>query len=928
VSGGNLAYVIYTSGSSGKPKGVMITHEAICNRLLWMQDAYRLDSTDRVLQKTPFSFDVSVWEFFWPLLTGARLAVARPFGHRDNSYLANVIHEEQITTVHFVPSMLQFLLDEPDLRARCAAVTRVICSGEALSYDLQTRFFNNLDAELHNLYGPTEAAVDVTFWECTPENELRIVPIGRPIANAEIHLLDDRLEPVPVGVAGELHIGGICLARGYLHRAEQTAECFIPHPFANHPGERLYRTGDNARYRSDGAIEYLGRKDDQVKLRGFRIELQEIERTLQVHPAVKEVVVVVREDDAQHQKLVGYIVAGLESDVTINELRNHLNSALPDYMIPSAWVFLKALPLTPNGKVDRQALPSPDQSRPELDRAYVEPRTHAERILAKIWGEVLGMDEVGVHDNFFELGGDSILGIQIIGKANQANIRLTPRQLFQYQTIAELQAVVGLAPLVQAEQEMVTGPVPLTPIQQWFFASAFAEPHHFNQSFLFEVPAELDAVAMAQATAALLEHHDAFRLRFTKETEQWSQSNSGMDGAVPFLRYDLADETESKQRSTLKARAHELQASLNLSEGPLIRVALFARGAAKPGWLLLVIHHLVVDGVSWRLLLEDLQRCYEQLKRGEAVKLPAKTTSYKQWAERLQEYAKADEVEQEAAYWERERRGAEGQLPVDFAEGVNLKASARTVTVALGEEETRQLLQEVPKAYTTQINDILLAALVMAAGQWTGRRSLLIDLEGHGREEVFEDVDVSRTVGWFTALYPVRLELETDNWETLKRVKEHLRAIPQRGLGYGLLKYLHDDPKMRARLQQGSEAEVSFNYLGQFDQSISGASLFRLASESSGEVYSPHATRSYLLEINGMVVRGQLQLEWSYSEQLHQRETIKRLAEAFMAALRSLMQHCLTQKTASFTPSDFAEFKWSQAHLDEITASIDKAAQL
>jgi aryl carrier-like protein len=371
------------------------------------------------------------------------------------------------------------------------------------------------------------------------------------------YLLDEKMKLVPVGAVGELWLGGAGLARGYLQRPEQTAECFVPHPFANRPGERLYRTGDTARYRSDGTIEYLGRKDDQVKLRGFRIELREIELTLQAHPAVKEVVVVVREDDGKHARLVVYIVAAPAVEVTISELSNYLNRALPDYMIPSAWVFIQALPLTPNGKVDRQALPSPDQSRPELGRAYVAPRTEAERILAHIWSAVLGVEQVGVHDNFFELGGDSILGIQIIGRANQANIRLTPRQLFQYPTIADLQAVVGLAPIVQAEQELVTGPVPLTPIQQWFFDSRLADPHHFNQSFLFEVPAQLDPLLMEQAVGAVLEHHDGLRLRFTKETGQWSQSNSGVAGAVPFLRYDIGGEKEQAQRISLKGSISE-----------------------------------------------------------------------------------------------------------------------------------------------------------------------------------------------------------------------------------------------------------------------------------------------------------------------------------------------------------------------------------
>jgi len=923
----NLAYVIYTSGSSGRPKGVMITHGGLSNHMQWLGESYPLGREDRVLQKTGCSFDASVWEFYAPLLAGAGLVLARPGGQQDSKYLVELMREQEISIVQVVPSQLRLLLEEGGL-ASCRRLRRVFSGGERLTEELAGQFWERLaGVELINLYGPTEATIDATHrrYEAGEQWE----GIGRPVGNVKAFILDQNMNVNPVGVAGELLLAGAALARGYMNAPDSTAEMFIPNPFSNEQGARLYRTGDNARYKSDGTIEYLGRKDHQVKIRGFRIELQEIELKLRAHPAVKDVVVLVKEDDARHQKLVGYIVASPELEVTVSELRNYLNSALPDYMIPSAWIFLKTLPLTPNGKVDRQALPSPDESRPELDRAYVEPRTDAEMVLANIWREVLGIDRIGVFDNFFELGGDSILGIQIVGKANQANIRLTPRQLFQYQTIADLQAVQGLAPIVEAEQGIVTGAIPLTPIQHWFFASPFADRHHFNQSFVFAIPGNLDPVIMEKAIGALLEHHDVLRVRFTNESERWKQSNCTLDDHVPFLRYDLSGDTETAQRISLKAKAHELQTSLNLTDGPLMRVALFERGAENSGWLLIIIHHLAVDGVSWRILLEDLQLCYEQISRDETIKLAAKTTSYKRWAERLQMYAQSDEVQQELAHWEKESCEAEAHLPVDFPGGANLKSSARTITVSLNAEETRQLLQEVPRAYTTQINDMLLAALVVAHGQWTGRSSLLIDLEGHGREAIFEDVDISRTVGWFTALYPVRLEMEADNWEgTLKRVKEHLRAIPQKGIGYGLLKYLHFKPEIRARLQKGSEAEVNFNYLGQFDQAISGSSLFRLASESSGEVYSPRATRTYLLEINGIVVRGQLQLGWTYSEHIHKRETIETLAQAFITALRSLIHHCLAQTTASFTPSDFAEFKWSQSHLDEITASIEKAAQL
>ncbi|HEY0602079.1 MAG TPA: amino acid adenylation domain-containing protein, partial [Herpetosiphonaceae bacterium] len=461
----NLAYMIYTSGSTGQPKGAMNTHVAIVNRLLWMQEAFGLTASDRVLQKTPFSFDVSVWEFFWPLLIGATLVVAKPGGHQDSAYLVDLIAREQITTLHFVPSMLQVFLDEPQLD-RCQSLWRVICSGEALPLALQERFFARLQAELHNLYGPTEAAVDVTWWPCLPDAALHTVPIGRPIANTQIYILDQHLRPVPVGVPGELHIGGVQLARGYLDRPVLTAERFIPDPFSDQPNARLYRTGDLARFLPDGAIEYLGRLDFQVKVRGFRIELGEIESALLQHPAIHEAVVVARQDTADTQ-LVAYVVAEQENKGTKEQtdaqnqewrtqnlgveengsrvlvlgsaLREFLAQRLPEHMIPSVFVPLDALPLSPNGKLDRKALPAPDAAHRASTAEYIAPRTPLEAELARIWAEVLGLEQVGVHDNFFDLGGHSLKAIQVLSRIRDSlQVDVSLHRLFQSPIIADL----------------------------------------------------------------------------------------------------------------------------------------------------------------------------------------------------------------------------------------------------------------------------------------------------------------------------------------------------------------------------------------------------------------------------------------------------------------------------------------------------------
>ncbi|MCC5601602.1 non-ribosomal peptide synthetase [Nostoc favosum] len=435
----NLAYVIYTSGSTGKPKGAMNTHQGICNRLLWMQDAYQLTAADCVLHKTPFSFDVSVWEFFWTLMTGAQLVVAQPEGHRDPSYIVNLILKQQITTLHFVPSMLQAFLEAEGLE-KCQSLVRVIASGEALPVQLQQRFFNRLNAQLHNLYGPTEAAVDVTFWQCEKDSvtNQNTVLIGQPIANIQIYLLDKYLNPVVVGVTGEVYIGGVGVGRGYLNRPELTAEKFIPNPFSDEP-TRLYRTGDLARYLANGEIEYIGRIDNQVKIRGLRIELGEIEAIISQYPAVRETVVVVSEESADSQRIVAYIVPQTEQTLAIPELRGFLESKLPSYMVPAAFVTLEALPLTPNGKVDRKALPMPDTVRPELELVYQPPQTEIEKTIADIWQEVLHVDNVGIYDNFFELGGHSLLLVQIHSKLQKIFQKdLLFVEMFQHPTVSHL----------------------------------------------------------------------------------------------------------------------------------------------------------------------------------------------------------------------------------------------------------------------------------------------------------------------------------------------------------------------------------------------------------------------------------------------------------------------------------------------------------
>ncbi len=579
---------------------------------------------------------------------------------------------------------------------------------------------------------------------------------------------------------------------------------------------------------------------------------------------------------------------------------------------------LAEMPLTEDGEIDLDQLSAAGTETVRAERAV--PRDETEEKLAEIWRQVLGTGSpIGIHDNFFHLGGDSILSIQVIARAAEQGLRLTPEQIFRQPTVAELAAVVETAEPLAAEQELVEGAVPLTPIQRWYLEQDLPDPHHFNMALLFEVRQPLDGEVLARTVKRLILHHDALRMRFRREDGDWRQDNAGAEKNEVFQVVDLSAEPEAEQMQALEATAAKLQASLDLTDGPLLRVAYFDLGLSRPGRLLFVVHHLVVDGVSWRILLQNLQVTYEQLHAGTEVRLPPKTTSFKRWAERLEELAQSDIPAAEASYWlaESHRRPP---LPVDFRGGRNTEGSSRTVSLRLDGEETQALLQEVPKAYRTQINDVLLTALTQVLTRWTEASTVRIDLEGHGREELFDDVDLSRTVGWFTSLFPVSLELAHDAapGEALKSIKEQLRGIPRRGVGYGLLRYLRRDEETAAALRELPPAEVSFNYLGQFDQSLAEADAFAMARDPIGDFRNPAGERQHPLDVFGHVVEGRLEIGWIYSDQVHLETTVERLARDFMAALRTLVAHCLSPEAGGCTPSDFPLAGLDQARLDRL----------
>ncbi len=952
----NAAYVIYTSGSTGRPKGVVIPHRNALNLAAALKsriyDQVVPGRALRISLNAPLSFDASVQQ--WIMLTyGHTLVIVPDEVRRDGAALVDFIRAQRLELVDCVPTQLKLMIEHGLFDEDAWKPLAMLPGGEAIDQATWDALRAQDAIQFFNMYGPTECTVDsVVSWVNRSGDRPNI---GRFLANDRGYVLDAYGQPAPIGVPGELYLGGAGVARGYLNRPALTAERFLPDPFIallNHEGTkarrheeekelpplqrseatggggpgrglRLYRTGDLVRWLPSGELEFLGRVDFQVKFHGYRIELGEIESVLREHGAIKDVVVMVREDTPGAQRLVAYLIPEGEARPSIDELRKFAGQSLPDYMIPGVFVYLDAFPLLPNGKINRRALPEPEVSREDLGVDYAPPSTPEEEALVEIWTEVLGVDQVGVYDNFFELGGDSILSIQVVARANQRGLNISPKDIFQNPTIAGLAAVAAVSRrTIVAEQGEVTGDAPLTPIQQWFFERDFEDKHHWNQSLMFQLTQALDREALAEALRALLAHHDALRLRFVREGDAWRQVFAPMTSQDPLHWFDLSHMPDDAVAEAIQARAAELQASIDLDAGQLFHAGYFHLGGERPPRLLLIVHHLAVDGVSWRILLEDLQMAYLAASSGRSIDLPPKTTSFKYWAERLAEYAASPEVTRELDTWLRLGNEFFYPLPADEPYGENTEASVAQVAVSLSAEETEALLKEVPNAYRTHIDEILLAALARTLFEWTYDPRVLVHLEGHGRMDVFDEVDHSRTVGWFTNMYPVLLDIGAagDDRSLILAVKEQMRAIPDEGFSYGLLRYLN--PETSAQMVSLPEPEIAFNYLGQFDQALPENALFRPAAEGKGPDRSPNAKRPFLIGVNGGVMGGKLSLQWSYSRNIHHRETIQRLAEDYMRNLRTLIAHCLSPEAGGVSASDFDLAGLSQRELDKVLRKL------
>ena len=900
-----LAYIIYTSGSTGKPKGVMVEHRSAINLAYNLkQSVYDLVTMNpiKISLNAPISFDASVQQIVM-LAFGHTLEIIPASIRKDAKEFLNYIIDKKIDLIDCVPSQLKLLVDEGLLNLNDWHPLAFLPGGEAIDKQLWDKLKNSKRIQFFNVYGPTECTVDSSI--CHINISHQSPNIGKPILNTRFYILDEAFNVCPIGVSGQIFISGKGVTRGYLNRPGLTAERFLPDPFLTK--SRMYATGDKGRYLSDGSIEFLGRLDTQVKLHGFRIELGEIEHNLKTHVKIKDAIVIVKDE-----KLVAYIIPN-QKELTVSELRTHLQKTLPDYMVPNIFMFMDSYPTLPNGKIDFKSLPEPTVDRAVLSHDLIEPRNEREKILQEIWCELLNIPDIGIKDNFFELGGDSILSIQVVARANQRGVKITPKQLFEYPTIEGLASVAQEGIAIHAEQGLVTGDLPLTPIQQAFFDLNLPVPGHWNQALALELKQPLDLVALKLALQKIIKQHDMLRASFSPQ-----KATIHSECSLPFFEFDLSPLTGEHLDEELFKVAEQLQAPFELNAPPLWRVGFIKMPEGKDDILQFVFHHLIIDGISWRILIEDILNVYQQITMGNTPKLPPKSTSFKYWANKLQVYAKSKILDEELLYWQNILQNVSNQLPLDFPEGQNTEATAKSITLSLTESESNALLKEAPRAYQTQVNELMITALARALHRFTGHPQLSIDLEGHGREDLFEDVDISRTVGWFTSSYPFAFNfnstLSID--ELIKLVKETYRNIPRNGIGFGILRYLRGEKGLASSLPT-----IAFNYLGQFDQNqdeILGTPVPPLGMERAEK--NP---RSHTLEIGGSVNHGVLTMHFSYSENQFKEDTIRNFAEIYMEELRSVINHCLSPDAGGYTISDFKEAGLDEDELNELFDELE-----
>jgi amino acid adenylation domain-containing protein/non-ribosomal peptide synthase protein (TIGR01720 family) len=898
----DLVYIIYTSGSTGKPKGVMIEHRGLVNYSFWARKVYIKSQEEIFALYSSLSFDLTVTSIFVPLISGNRIEIY----HDDGSefILYKILRENKVNIIKLTPAHLALLKDRDN---KDSSVKRFIVGGENLKVSLAASVFESFGKEIDilNEYGPTETVVGCMIHKYDYHGDKgNSVPIGTPADNVQVYILDDALNIVPYGKIGELYISGHGVARGYLNNEKLTNERFIKNPFV--ADQVMYKTGDTAIYRKDGTIEYIGRKDNQVKIRGHRIELMEIENRLLEIPKVKEAVVVDKEDINGDRKLHAYIISA--ESITPQEIKKYLSMGLPNYMIPASFTFIDKVPLTQNGKVDKRLLPEPSnlkQSRVNI----IGPRDERERKLINIIKEVLSIEEVSISDSFYELGGDSIKAIQVVNKLNNSGINLKVKDILSSSTIGDIAEAFTFEEIGHASQEFSEGVVENTPIMSWFLEQGFKNINHWNQSVLLKINNSITKQMLEKAISDLVKHHDSLRINFNQSTGVFYYNSAHINKLHNIEEFDLSNLTVKEQKSKLKEIGEKFKSSFDLREDVLFKACIFILGKGERR-LLLTAHHLVVDGVSWRIILEDLNNLLKGSLDGTSYELPQKTHTVQEFVKELEKYSKGQALE-ELSYW-KELLENKTSYPKDYDEEEYSIEYLSTIKGVLSDQETERILNEANRAYGTETNELLIIALVLTLSKYTEGNKVVIELEGHGREEISNKINITRTVGWFTSMYPAVFNMEGEDLDKkIKALKEQIRHIPNKGFNFGVLRYINK------ALNETENRYIRFNYLGDFGSTFKNA-IFENAYEETGLEYGRENHMTSLMEILSIIEGDRLSFSISFSRKVFKEETISSLLQEYLLNLSKIIEYCCEKQSKEFTPSDFDVAEISQEDLDSL----------
>lgn len=902
----DLAYVIYTSGSTGKPKGVMIEHRGLVNYIWWAKKMYVRGENDSFALYSSLSFDLTVTSIFTPLISGNSIYVYKDDGQEYVLY--KIMKENKVTVIKLTPAHLSLL---KELDNRGSSVKRFIVGGEDLKVNLAASIHKSFagNIEIYNEYGPTETVVGCMIYKYDfVKDNGNSVAIGIPADNVQLYILDKNLGLLPQGCIGELYIAGDGVARGYLNREDLTKERFIENPFIE--GKKMYKTSDLAKFLDNGMIEYAGRVDQQVKIRGYRIELGEIEQRLLTFSNITDAVVIDRQNDTEGKYLCAYIVAKI--DISISELRKFLSAELPQYMVPLYYVIIDQIPLTQNGKVDRKLLPEPAKIGEEVIE-YVPPKNDIEEKLLAAVEKVLDKKKLGMKDNFYFQGGDSIKAIQIASRLNELELKVKVRDIIAHPVLEEMALYIEYGNS-NNDDLPCTGSFKPLPIGLWFFERNFENINHYNQSVLLDMKKDISVEELGLILQELIKHHDALRLNYNIKTGELFYNEKYLSENITPKYFDLSGYQKDEQQLKVQYYGEQLKRSLNIENELLIKACIVDLGD-QGRRVLITAHHLVVDGVSWRILLEDFSTLYIQLKNKAINKLPPKTNSVIEWTKQLMDYSLKISSD-EAEFW-KNIMSSDFNFATDYGCGNDCVKSCTTLTEYVDVKTTERLIYNANNAYGTDVNELLITALSRALADTANSNIVMLELEGHGREDIFDEIDISRTIGWFTSIYPAVFNIgNLDISEDVKAVKEHLRHIPNKGLNYGVLNYYTDF------LEKKEQKNIRFNFLGDFDGS-SQKDIFEIIDGSAGNDCCEENSMTCLIDINAMIINERLKISMTYSRNKFKHDTIEALLRKFITNLKEIIDFCCTKEEKEYTPSDFELLDFSQGDFDNVLSDFD-----